>query len=317
MDYNRKMILGIDEVGRGPWAGPLVVGAVVLGGTPIEGLTDSKALSKKRREALDAIIRQNALAVGLGWVNAAELDEIGMSAALRLATRRAVAEITVPYHEIIIDGRDNFLDDTNKGQYVTTLVKADLLIPSVSAASIVAKVARDNYMREQAAIYPEYGFDAHAGYGVKKHREAIDVFGVTPLHRLSFAPLKKFQQTDATELGKEVEALSTPRIGDLAESIAADYLYTQGHEVVARNWRTKWCEIDIITIKDDCYYFVEVKYRKSASHGDGMAAITPRKVKQMTFAAKLFMAHRPESDMRLAAISLFGVPPQIDNYLDL
>jgi ribonuclease HII len=189
------MILGIDEVGRGPWAGPLVIGAVVLGEKTIDGLTDSKKLTKKRRDELDVVIRAEASGYGLGWVHANEIDEIGLSAALILATKRAVEQVMTPYHEIIIDGTINFLKDTAKSQYVTTLKKADLLIPSVSAASIIAKVARDNYMIEQAEIYPEYKFESHVGYGTATHRAAIDKFGVTPLHRLSFAPLVKYKHS--------------------------------------------------------------------------------------------------------------------------
>ena len=164
------MILGIDEAGRGPWAGPLVVGAVVLGVTQITGLDDSKKLTKKKRESLEKEIIAHASAYGLGWVSAKELDELGMSESLRLATRRAVEKIHVPYHEIIIDGTVNFLADTAKGRYVTTMPKADALIPSVSAASILAKVARDRYMAEQDKIYPGYGFGQNAGYGVAAHR---------------------------------------------------------------------------------------------------------------------------------------------------
>jgi len=188
------MIVGIDEVGRGPWAGPLVVGAVVLGDAKVEGLTDSKKLSAKRREVLAKEIHNGAASVGLGWVQADELDEIGISASLVEATKRAIAQISVPYHEIIIDGTINFLKDTNKGPYVTTMKKADLLIASVSAASIVAKVARDEFMQEQAAVYPEYGFESHVGYGTAKHSAAIERYGVTPLHRLSFAPLQKYRE---------------------------------------------------------------------------------------------------------------------------
>ncbi|MFI5212752.1 MAG: ribonuclease HII [Candidatus Saccharimonadales bacterium] len=187
------MILGIDEVGRGPWAGPLVIGAVVLGGATIEGLTDSKKLTKKKRELLDVEIRQKAAGFGLGWVTAAETDEIGLSAALNLATKRAVEQVKTPYNEIIIDGTVNFLKGTNKEKYVTAMKKADLLIPSVSAASIIAKVARDNYMAEQDDIYTGYGFASHVGYGTAAHRVAIDKLGVTPLHRLSFAPLSAYR----------------------------------------------------------------------------------------------------------------------------
>ena len=188
------MILGIDEAGRGPWAGPLVVGAVVLGDSEIIGLTDSKKLTKRKRELLYDEIVNKAAAFGTGWVEASEMDEVGMSEALRLATRRAVEKIAVSYSEIIIDGTINFLVDTNKGKYVQTMPKADLLIPSVSAASIMAKVERDRYMTEQGLLYPEYGFESHAGYGVARHREAIETHGVTPLHRLSFAPLAKYRQ---------------------------------------------------------------------------------------------------------------------------
>jgi ribonuclease HII len=186
------MILGIDEVGRGSWAGPLVVGAVVLGSGQIEGLTDSKKLTKKQRERLDIEIRDKAIGFGLGWVRAEEIDNIGLSAALVLATKKAVEQVKISYHEIIIDGTINFLKDTTKGKFVTTLKKADLLIPSVSAASIIAKVARDNYMAEQDDIYPGYGFKKHVGYGTALHISAIDKFGVTSLHRLSFKPLQKY-----------------------------------------------------------------------------------------------------------------------------
>jgi ribonuclease HII len=201
------MILGIDEVGRGPWAGPLVIGAVVLGGATIEGLTDSKKLTKKKREQLDVEIREKVAGFGLGWVAATEIDEIGLSAALVLATKRAVEQVKAPYHEIIIDGTINFLKGTSKEQYVTTMKKADLLVPSVSAASIIAKVARDNYMTEQDGIYAGYGFASHVGYGTAAHRTAIDRLGVTPLHRLSFAPLVKYRPhtLSKTSLSRKVE----------------------------------------------------------------------------------------------------------------
>lgn len=275
------MILGIDEVGRGPLAGPLVVGAVVLGEAKIEGLTDSKKLSKKQREELDKTIRQNATAIGLGWVFPDEIDTFGLSAALRKATIDAVSQIKVPYHEIIIDGTVNFLKDTNKGPYVTIIKKADLLIPSVSAASIVAKVARDTYMEEQDKNYPEYNFKQNVGYGTRRHMEALSLHGTTPLHRRSFAPVSEYEAKVGIETSKE--------IGDEAEDIVAAYLTRHGHVLLERNWRTKVCEIDIVSRKDGIVYFTEVKYRKTAKHGDGIAAITPKKLRKMTFAAELYM----------------------------
>jgi len=321
------MILGIDEVGRGPWAGPLVVGAVILGGAEIEGLNDSKKLTKKRREALDEVIREQAAAWALGWVSARELDDVGMSQALRLATRRAVKQIqsqckekNLAFDEIIIDGTVNFLADTALERYVTVMAKADGLIPSVSAASIIAKVARDQFMTEQDAVYPGYGFASNAGYGVAKHRAAIERLGVTPLHRLSFAPLAKYANIEANSQNasggksKNQQEDTTRQIGDKGEQAAADRLVAEGHEIIARNWRTRYCEIDIVSMKDDVLWFTEVKYRKNDDFGGGLAAITAKKQRQMRFAAELFMAKHPQyegCDMRLLAVAVESSPPVV------
>ena len=314
------MILGIDEVGRGPWAGPLVVGAVVLGGAVIDGLTDSKKLSKKRREVLDIIIREKASGYGLGWVSANEIDEIGLGNALRLATRRAVEQVKTPYHEIIIDGTINLLAETNKAEYVTTMKKADLLVPSVSAASIIAKVARDNYMAEQDGVYNGYAFASHVGYGTAAHREAIEKNGVTPLHRLSFAPLANYRKSPLSPTTHaKVARTTTKKIGDAAEDEAANYLVRKGHQIIERNWKTKYCEIDIVSYQKETVYFTEVKYRRRSDHGGGVAAITNKKLNQMKFAAK-FYAHAnkvDEKDLRLAAISLTGESPAIETFLVL
>ena len=321
------MILGIDEVGRGPWAGPLVVGAVILGGAEIEGLNDSKKLTKKRREVLDGVIREQAVAWALGWVSAGELDDVGMSQALRLATRRAVKQIqsqckekNLAFDEIIIDGTVNFLADTALERYVTVMAKADGLIPSVSAASIIAKVARDQFMTEQDAVYPGYGFASNAGYGVAKHRAAIERLGVTPLHRLSFAPLAKYANIEANSQNasggksKNQQEDTTRQIGDKGEQAAADRLVAEGHEIIARNWRTRYCEIDIVSMKDDVLWFTEVKYRKNDDFGGGLAAITAKKQRQMRFAAELFMAKHPQyegCDMRLLAVAVESSPPVV------
>lgn len=343
------MILGIDEVGRGSWAGPLVVGAVVLGGAQIDGLTDSKKLTKSQRVRLDTEIRQKASGFGLGWVTAAELDEVGLSQALVLATKRAVEQINTYYDEIIIDGTVNFLKDTNKGKFVTLMKKADLLVPSVSAASIIAKVARDDYMAQQAKASPGYGFEQHVGYGTSKHSAAIDKLGVTPLHRLSFAPLKKYRaicQSLASDSGQNgftpgltrapapcqtwaagvlaqnggrAPSLSTKRIGDNAENVAANYLVRLGHQTIDRNWKTKYCEIDIVSKYKNTLFFTEVKYRKKLDQGGGLAAITNKKLNQMKFAANFYMQsnHISDMDMQLAVISVIGQPPMVEQYLEI
>src|SRR5581483_1970774 len=181
-----RRILGIDEVGRGCWAGPLVAGAVLLH-EPIPGLRDSKKLSRKQRERLDAEIRVQALAVGIGWVTPGEVDTLGLTRAVQTAMERAVAQITAAYEEIIIDGSFNFLKSNPKA---SALVKADDSVPAVSAASIIAKVARDNFMKEAAKQYPGYGFESHVGYGTAVHIQALKAQGVCELHRLSYRPIQ-------------------------------------------------------------------------------------------------------------------------------
>lgn len=178
--------VGIDEVGRGCWAGPLVAGAVILG-KPIVGVKDSKLLSKKLREKLDKDIRNNALAYGLGWVDNEELDQVGLTQAVKLAMSRALKQIKIKYDEVIIDGSINFLD---ANPLTRAVIKADLTIPSVSAASIVAKVARDNFMAEASKDYPNYGFEKHVGYGTALHMQCLKDQGVSRLHRLSFKPIR-------------------------------------------------------------------------------------------------------------------------------
>jgi ribonuclease HII len=314
------MILGIDEVGRGPWAGPLVIGAVVLGDAKIDGLTDSKKLTKKRREELNGIIKRDVASYGLGWVHADELDKVGLSAALVLATKRAVEQVNAPYNEIIIDGTINFLKDTSKGKYVTTLKKADLLIPSVSAASIIAKVARDDFMAEQDSIYPEYKFGSHVGYGTAAHRAAIDIHGVTPLHRLSFAPLRKYktEMVDTVRIDTSVGATSD-RKDEAVMDIAVRYVEFQGHEVMMRKWKTEFCEIDIVSKHNNALYFTEVNYRKGNNQGGGPSAITARKHRHMKMAAEHYAknTHHMNADLRLAAIDIGGQPPVVQSYLKL
>jgi len=174
-------MIGIDEVGRGAWAGPLLVCAARLR-ADIAGLTDSKLLTAKKREYFSEIIINNA-DIGYGWVTAAELDVIGLSAALRLASRRAVDDIVPEVNEeIIIDGTVDFLPAYN----VKTIIRADQIIPAVSAASIVAKVTRDAYMYQLTETYPNYGFGSHVGYGTAVHRQAIAKYGLCPEHRTSF-----------------------------------------------------------------------------------------------------------------------------------
>lgn len=178
-------VAGIDEVGRGCWAGPLVAAAVLLA-KPVNGLMDSKLLSKAQRAALSKDVYEHGV-VGIGWVWPKEIDNIGLTEATTQAMQLALRAIQEPYDEIIIDGNFNYLSDYPKAK---ALIKADQLVPAVSAASIVAKVARDTYMAEQHQSFPGYGFDKHVGYGTKLHADMLKLHGLCELHRLSFKPIQ-------------------------------------------------------------------------------------------------------------------------------
>lgn len=184
----RKLAVGVDEVGRGSWAGPLVAGAVLLC-QPIVGLKDSKQLSRARREALAEIIAHDALYSGLGWVQPQEVDELGLTRGLRLAFERALEGLHGDFDELIIDGSINFFSEEPRAR---AIVKADQSVPSVSAASIVAKVARDRYMQQAAQQYPGYGFESHVGYGTARHKAALQQLGICELHRRSFRPIRQY-----------------------------------------------------------------------------------------------------------------------------
>lgn len=186
------MILGVDEVGRGCLAGPVAAGAVALR-LPLEGLADSKVLTKLARKRMDAVIRAKALAFGVGWASVEEINIFGLTQALRLAMQRAVTEAEASAAqaatEIIIDGSFNFFKGDPRAH---TMVGADALIPEVSAASIIAKVARDQWMAEVAAKqFPLYQFEKHVGYATALHRELLRAHGVSALHRRSFQPVKE------------------------------------------------------------------------------------------------------------------------------
>lgn len=334
------MILGIDEVGRGPWAGPLVIGAVILGPrfanfaqlqptdpskdslyTLWQSLTDSKKLTPKHRQQLNAQILESAAATSLGWVSASELDQYGLSLSLKIATHRAVKQIltqNVAFDEIIIDGTVNFLKDTPLAHKASTLKKADLLIKEVSAASIIAKVARDNYMKEIAVNYPKYHFEKHVGYGTAQHRQAILEYGICPEHRRSFRPIAKMLAKNSTTTLTNTD--TTTARGQCAEAIVAKYLQTQGHSIITQNFKTKTYEIDLISTKDHQIFFTEVKYRQKPNHGDALAQITPTKFRQMQYAAQAFLASHPNYQTYqplLAAGTVIGKNFQFENWLIL
>ncbi len=179
-----KSICGIDEAGRGPLAGPVVVAAVIMPkDSMIEGVNDSKKVSEKKREALYEKITEEAIAWGVGIIDQKQIDEINILQATKKGLTMAIKELKVKPERIIVDALTGI--DTLGIPY-TPIIKGDAKCYSIAAASIIAKVTRDRIMRQWDEIYPQYGFEKHKGYGTAAHIAAIKEYGICPLHRLSF-----------------------------------------------------------------------------------------------------------------------------------
>ena len=186
-DKGIKIICGVDEAGRGPLAGPVCAAAVILpANVEIPGLNDSKKLSDKKRRELYPVIKETAIAYGIAFADHKEIDEINILQATYLAMERAINQLSVKPELALIDGNRT----KDFGIPVETVVHGDSLSASIAAASVLAKVTRDDYMLKMAEEYPGYDFEIHKGYGTKAHSAALTNLGASPIHRMTF--LKKF-----------------------------------------------------------------------------------------------------------------------------
>jgi ribonuclease HII len=187
------MIIGVDEVGRGCWAGPVCVGAVAMHDCLRGMVDDSKKLSAAQRQVIAQLIREQTT-VAVGWASHAYIDEFGLTAALKLAAERAISQIDGPISQILLDGNSNYIGDPR----VKTIIGGDAIEPVIAAASIVAKVARDSYMQVISVQdeFQVYGFESHVGYGTPFHRRALVEFGPSSIHRMRWAPLKAMIRVD-------------------------------------------------------------------------------------------------------------------------
>lgn len=192
-DPNLALTAGVDEAGRGPLAGPVVAASVILDPeNPIEGLADSKKLTAKKREALEPLIKERALAWCVAEASVEEIDEINILQATMLAMQRAVAGLKVQPEFVQVDGNRI----PKLPMMAEAIVKGDAKVAAISAASILAKTHRDAYMMEQAHRYPGYGFEKHMGYGTAEHIKAIETLGVLPIHRKTFKPISLYCQEE-------------------------------------------------------------------------------------------------------------------------
>ena len=188
LELNQKgitLIAGVDEVGRGPLIGPVVAAAVILPKNfKLDGLTDSKKLSEKKREHFYEIIQKEAIAIGIGVISEKRIDEINIYEATKEAMKEAINNLNVKPEHILIDAMPLELDIPT-----TSIIKGDLLSITISAASVIAKVTRDHMLYDIASEFPMYDLKNNKGYGTKKHLEAIKEYGITKYHRLSFKPV--------------------------------------------------------------------------------------------------------------------------------
>lgn len=187
-----RRIAGIDEAGRGPLAGPVVAAAVILHPRRrIDGVADSKVLSPAQRAALSEVIRRDALCFGIGWADQMEIDALNILQATFLAMRRALLAMTLTPDHVLVDGnRLPQLGGLGKTITARAIVGGDATQPAISAASILAKTARDGYMNHMDTLYPAYSFATHKGYGTPDHQRLLEMHGPCPLHRRSFAPVR-------------------------------------------------------------------------------------------------------------------------------
>ena len=184
-----KLIAGVDEVGRGPLIGPVVAAAVILPkGFKLDGLTDSKKLSEKKREQFYEVIKKEAIAIGIGVISEKRIDEINIYEATKEAMYEAISNLNPKPEHILIDAMKLDLDIPS-----TSIIKGDLLSISISAASVIAKVTRDHMLYEMDKEYPMYDLKNNKGYGTKKHIEAIKKYGITKYHRLSYKPVSDYK----------------------------------------------------------------------------------------------------------------------------
>ena len=244
-----RIIAGVDEVGRGPLAGPVVAAAVILPKAhTIEGLRDSKKISKKSRESLFPFIYEQAIDIGLGEVDVKTIDKINIREATFKAMKMALDDLSTIPDRALIDGHPlNDQSIPNEG-----IIGGDDKVDSIKAASIIAKVTRDRIMKEYSIIFPEYGFENHSGYGTKIHIEALEKYRATPIHRRSFKPVKNLMPTFKWLVDHD-------RISWMGKKLAALHLKKSGTSVMDLDWEgISNNSIDIVAKDNDHLIFVDV-----------------------------------------------------------
>ncbi len=281
---NYRLICGVDEAGRGPLAGPVAAGAVILPkDCEILYLNDSKKLSESRREELYLEIQEKAISWAVGLSSPQRIDEINILQATYEAMRSAISQLS-PAPDLLLNDAVRIPELAIEQR---PIVKGDAKSVSIAAASIMAKVTRDHIMYEYDKAYPEYGFAKNKGYGTADHIAALKEFGPTPIHRRSFIGhfVEESQLNQPEELIQE-ENKST--LGRKMEEKAAYYLADKGFQILEHNFKCNLGEIDLIAEERGCLVFVEVKYRSSSGQGDPSESVDINKQKRISKASDYY-----------------------------
>ena len=294
------LIAGVDEAGRGPLAGPVVAAAVILPNYyDLKGLDDSKKLTPKKRSQLFVEIQHQATAIGVGVVAAAEIDKTNILQATHQAMKMALGRLKPRPDQAVIDGHALPTQIIpNKG-----VIKGDQTVDVIKAASIIAKVTRDNMMEQYDIIFPAYGFRKHKGYGTREHMDKLRLNKACVIHRKSFKPVASAMPT-LSWLRKE------DGIGQWGEQTAAVYLLERGYEIVAMNVHCDpYGEIDIIAEKDGIIIFVEVKTYSKKQLGTPAQNIDQNKLKKLEAAIHKYVVDmKVKKDIFLDVICVYLKP---------
>jgi ribonuclease HII len=278
-DNGSTLVAGVDEVGRGPLAGPVFAGAVILPalflGSALARVRDSKIVPSPEREELDTRIRGSAAAIGIGGSSVAEIDRLGIVRATHRAMRRALLNLGVRPDHVLIDA----LRLPRLPIPQTPIVHGDGLCLSIACASIVAKVARDRVMSGLDRQYPGYGFAQNKGYATREHLAALQREGPSAVHRCSFAPVRVAAMEEW--FMPEGQADGRRALGAAGESLTARFLEARGYRVLERNVRTARGEIDLVAEHDGCLVFIEVRLRRGALAGDALESVTVAKQRRL------------------------------------
>ena len=301
-----EIIAGVDEAGRGPLAGPVVAAAVILPNNhKIDGLADSKKLSPKKRKRLFDEIK-SVSKVGVGIVSHKTIDEINVLQGTYKAMRKALGRLSKKPEKALIDG----FPLPNQVIKNEGIIGGDSKIESISAASIVAKVTRDQIMKNMDPIFPEFGFSQHKGYGTKQHMEALKKFKATPIHRKTFRPVKEnMPNIRWLKSSQRIEKLG-------AQLVALKYL-NDGYQIVKMNHTcSHYGEINIITEKNDQLIFIEVKTATKDQKPGPDLKLDPSKLQKLKSAIHYYLLELgEEKDLRLDVSSvIIGKNPIIKNY---